>query len=180
MTTDQPARQQRAIEVYWSLGPKRSYQRVAAQIGVSVSTIKSWARQHAWKEQLAEREVQAARQLSDSVQTGPDPDSVRNLKIVRVALMKVAKAIAQGSVRIQMGDLDRLVRLEEHLIGIHDISPQQLAKYIDLIKEVEQIRPDQFKDEIRKAALDMGIIRREELVDQPSPVEEVAEPSGQD
>ena len=167
MTTDQPARQQRALEVYWSLGPKRSYQRVAGQIGVSVSTIKSWARQHGWKEQIVEREVQAARQLSDSVQTGPDPDSVRNLKIVRVALMKVAKAVAEGSVRIQMGDLDRLMRLEERLTGTHNVSPQQLGKYIDLIQEVEQIRPDQFKDEIRRIALEMGVIRPEELVEQP-------------
>ena len=112
------ARHLQAFELYASLGQRRSYRRVAGQMGVSVSTIKLWSKQQGWRERIVEREVQAARQLSDSVQGGPDSDNVRNLKIVRVALMKVAKAIAAGSVRIQMGDLDRLVKLEERLTGV--------------------------------------------------------------
>jgi hypothetical protein len=162
VTTDLPGRQQQAFELYWSLGRKRTYRRVAAQLGVSVSTIKSWSRQNNWKQQIAERAVQEARQLADSAETGPDPDNVRNLKITRVALMKVAKAIAEGRVRIQMGDLDRLVKLEERLTGTHGISPKELAQYIDMIQEVKRIRPDQLKDEIRKLALDFGVIRKEE------------------
>lgn len=157
-------RHQQAFELYLSQGPKRSYRRVAQQMGLSTSTIKLWSRTQGWRDRIVECEVRKARQLADSTQMGPDPENVRNLKIVHAALMRIAKAIAEGRVPVRMGDLERMVRLEEHLTGTHGLSPQQLARYIEMIKEVESIPPEQMKDEVRRIALDWGVIRREELV----------------
>ena len=39
----------------------------------------------------------------------------RNLQIVHMALVQLAKAVADGQVRMSLGDLDKLVRLESFL-----------------------------------------------------------------
>ena len=39
----------------------------------------------------------------------------RNLQIVHMALVQLAKAVADGQVRMGLGDLDRLIRLEAFL-----------------------------------------------------------------
>jgi hypothetical protein len=109
-------RERRAFEIYYGL-PKRSYKAVAAELGVSLATIKSWARTHRWKTRLAERDAQAVRQLADQSSHRGQAENERNLKIVRAALTLLARAITSGDLK-QLGELDRLIRLEEHLMGI--------------------------------------------------------------
>lgn len=157
-------RHQQAFEIYWSLGQKRSYGRVARRIGVSASTIKLWSRQQRWQQRILEREVQQSRQLANRVASGPNPDSDRNLKIVRVAILKIAKAIAEGRVRSTMGDLDRMVRLEERLTGIHGINPKTLAEAAVLLEDVQHMTVDQLKAELARIAVDMGVVRKKDLV----------------
>ena len=108
-------RHRQAFELYRSLGTRRSYRKVAEQFGVSVSTVKLWATKHGWQDRIREHDADDARQKADRLLQSNDDEIDRNLKIVRVALMKVAKAIAEGRVKIQMGDLDRLVRLQGYL-----------------------------------------------------------------
>ena len=40
---------------------------------------------------------------------------LRNSKIIEMGLVQVAKAIAEGKVKMTVSDLDRLIRLEEYL-----------------------------------------------------------------
>ncbi|MFH1219366.1 MAG: hypothetical protein V1694_02820 [Candidatus Eisenbacteria bacterium] len=40
---------------------------------------------------------------------------MRNLKIIEMGLLQVAKAMAEGKVKPTVSDLDRLIRLEEFL-----------------------------------------------------------------
>lgn len=108
-------RHQDAFDFYRSLGPRRSYRKVAEQFDVSVSAVKLWAKKHNWQDRIREHDANEARHKADRILQSADDEIDRNLKIVRVALMKVAKAIAEGRVKIQMGDLDRLVRLEGYL-----------------------------------------------------------------
>ena len=115
MTTPNNPRRDQAFLLYQSLGPKRTFKAVATQLGVSERTVRSWAKQNDWRRKATEREIAEARRLADQTITETTAHQDRNLKIVRVALMKVAKAIAEGRVRIQMGDLDRLVRLEGYI-----------------------------------------------------------------
>jgi len=115
VTINQPDRHRQAFELYRSLGTRRSYRKVAAHFDVSTSAVKLWATKHNWQDRIREHDAENARQTADRVLQSNDDEIDRNLKIVRVALMKVARAIAEGRVKIQMGDLDRLVRLEGYL-----------------------------------------------------------------
>lgn len=109
-----------AFEQYYALGPKRSYRRASEKLGVSPSSLKLWGKSFGWPERIQERDADSARQMADrSLQAGME-EQARNRKIVHMALMKLAKAIADGTVRMQLGDLDRLIRLEAYLSGNND------------------------------------------------------------
>jgi transposase len=107
----------KAFETYCSLGPKRTYRQVAEHFGVSVSTIKAWARAENWRQRLQEREATVARQTADQVIGERIADATRKRKMVELALVKVLKAINAETVKVQVGDLDRLLRLQAYLDG---------------------------------------------------------------
>lgn len=74
--------QREAFEVYYRLGPQRSYNRMAKETGYSRGSIQNWARAFNWKERLEERiekEGEAAentlitRKLTDLAQSTDDP-----------------------------------------------------------------------------------------------------------
>ena len=46
--------------------------------------------------------------------------SVRNRKMVELGRVRVARAIAEGKVKVTVADLDRLIRLEEFLREDHE------------------------------------------------------------
>jgi len=117
MTTSNNPRHEQALLLYQSLGPKRTYKEVAAQLGVSERTVRSWASQGEWRQRLGAREAQAARQAADQVLGSTVAHAARKRKMVELALMKVIKAINADKVRIQVGDLDRLLRLQAFLDG---------------------------------------------------------------
>jgi hypothetical protein len=105
----------KAFEFYYALGENRNYGLVAREFGVSVGAVKTWGRNFAWKRRIGERDAEAARTIAergmkDSVERG-----VRNLKIIEMGLLQVAKAMAEGKVKPSVSDLDRLIRLEEFL-----------------------------------------------------------------
>jgi len=105
----------KAFELYFSLGAKRSYREVAKQTGVSPSAVKLWAKSFDWQKRLGEREGEVARRVADQALDSQVNLLARDQKIVHMALMKLAKGIADGKVKMQMGDLDRLIRLRGHL-----------------------------------------------------------------
>lgn len=108
----------RAFEVYNSLGPNRTYRQVAEQIGVSLRTIKNWARAFSWRTRVAERDSEVARRLADQSLDQSVEETERHLKIVNAALIRWVRDLADGKIRMQSGDLDRLIRLQEHLRGV--------------------------------------------------------------
>jgi transposase len=107
----------RAFEAYYALGAKRTYEKVAVELGVSASTVKLWSRSFSWSTRIAERDATAARQIADQSLQSTVDELGRNKKIVQMALVRLAKAIANGQIKMQMGDLDRLIRLQSHLDG---------------------------------------------------------------
>jgi len=108
----------RAFEVYCSLGARRSYRRVAEQLGVSVSSVKAWARQGKWQQRLQEREAEIAQQSAGKSVESAITDLAQLRKITRLGLMRVAKQLANGhDISKQIADLDRIVRLITYLDG---------------------------------------------------------------
>ena len=105
----------KAFEFYYGLGERRNYKMVAEEFGVSVGAVKMWGRSFDWSRRLRDRDAEVAsavaeRSMKDGIERG-----VRNLKIIEMGLLQVAKAIAEGKVKPSVADLDRLIRLEEFL-----------------------------------------------------------------
>lgn len=144
-------RHKRAFETYYAQGGSRSHDRVAKELSVSLATVKAWSRSFGWQRRVDERDAQVAREVADrSLQSGVD-ETERNLKIVRVALMKLAKGIADGKVKMQLGDLDRLIRLETFLRdGSSD--PDALRTAEEVLNYVKA-RWDRFTPEEQHAAM---------------------------
>ena len=145
----------RAFEVYFSLGAKRSYREVARQLGVSPSAVKLWSRSFAWQKRLGERDAAVARQTADQVIGSAVADASRKRKMVELALLKVIKAINSDQVRVQVGDLDRPLRLQAFLDG--DRVPLTIeALKLHPVEEVAQLTWDWFfslNDEDKAVAL---------------------------
>jgi hypothetical protein len=106
----------KAFELYYAQGEKRSFSRLAKELGVSVASLKTWSRSFSWQKRLWERDAQAARQLADQSSHRGQAENERNLKIVRAALIYLARDITSGNLK-QLSELDKLIRLEEHLMG---------------------------------------------------------------
>jgi len=68
-----------------------------------------------WKRLLREQEVGEARRLADQSLEATVAQRGRNRKIVEMALLRLAKAVADGKVRMQLSDIERLIRLQADL-----------------------------------------------------------------
>ena len=114
LAKEQP-RQEQAFEFYCSLGERRNYAKVAAEFSVSLSSVKLWARSFRWKQRVKDREIQIAREMASRTISDEVNHRERNLRIVQMSLVRLAKAIVDGEVRMTLSDLDRLIRLESFL-----------------------------------------------------------------
>ena len=112
----EPSRAETAFAVFLSLGDRRTYREVAAQLGVALPTVKRWAKAGHWQSRVHEEEAKAARELHDRFTSGQMAQNERNLKIVRAAILRLAKDITEGKVKSQLSDLPRLLQLEQDML----------------------------------------------------------------
>jgi len=116
-----------AFEIYFGLGAKRSYQKVADQLGVSKSTIKNWATSFAWRQRLEERI--AARQAS------PMPNGekavpghiAQYLKVVEAAEALCLRQLTEGKVKPTVRELIRLIEARLDCEGMTDAEPNPIG-----------------------------------------------------
>ncbi len=129
-----------AFEIYYSLGPKRSYPEVAKKLGVSASAIKLMARSFGWAGRIAERDAVITRKVSDQTSTSLITSRTRYRKIVEASLGQVVKEIAAGKAGENVGNVDRLIRLLTFLDGgdkvvtvemLNAMPPLEVADLID-------------------------------------------------
>lgn len=119
-----------AFETYYGLGLKRTYKAVADKYEVSVSTIKNWSRSFGWRDRIVERDAAITRQVANrTLQEGID-ENERNLKIVEAALIRTAKEIAAGRVKVTMKDVPLLIQLDERLRGVSDKNGKPVGQVI--------------------------------------------------
>lgn len=114
-------RHREALRYYESLGPSRTYADVARKFEVSQNSIQLWARSFGWEARADEHDAQTARRTIElAEQAGIETDAkarVRNLKLVKMAMLQLAKSMAGGNVRMNVRDLDHLIRLEQDLLA---------------------------------------------------------------
>jgi hypothetical protein len=147
----------RAFEHYYGLGEQRSYERVAAEFSVAASTVKLWARSFGWQDRLRERDLEIARDVAGRAMSDEVTRRERSLQIVHMALVQLAKAIAEGDLRMTLSDLDKLIRLEaflsdepesRHELVVNDLrdrSDEELREMVrrelDTLREIAAILP---------------------------------------
>jgi hypothetical protein len=105
----------RAFEYYYSLGEHRSYEKVAAEFSVAVSTVKLWGTSFGWKEKIRDREMEVAREVATRTLGSEVSRRERNTQIIQMAILQLAKAVAEGHIKMTLSDLDKLIRLEAYL-----------------------------------------------------------------
>jgi len=110
------AHQERAFEYYYSLGEHRNYAKVASEFDVSVSTVKLWGRSFRWTERVQERNLSVVREVASRTLESEVSRREQGLQIVRMAVLQLAKAIAEGEIKMSLSDLDKLIRLEAFLL----------------------------------------------------------------
>ena len=134
----------RAFELYYGLGEQRSYERVATELQVAPSTVKLWARSFGWRDRLRERDLEVAREVAGRTLTDEVSRRERSLQIVHLAMVQLAKAIAEGDVRMTLADLDKLIRLEaflsdepesRHELVLNDLSDKSDVELRNLVKD---------------------------------------------
>jgi hypothetical protein len=140
----------RAFEHYYGLGEQRSYERVATEFSVAPSTVKLWARSFSWQARLRQRDRSVAREVAGRTAGDEINRRGRNLQIVHLALVQLAKAIADGDVRMTLADLDKLVRLEaflsdepesRHEVVLNDLKGKSDDELRELVsREMEALR----------------------------------------
>jgi hypothetical protein len=114
--TESQARAEEAFAFYVSLEPKeRKYTPVAERFDVSLATVKLWGAKGKWRRRAADRDVRVVRRAMDKAETAEADTRATYLKVVELALMKLARGIADGEVKGTFSDLDRLVRLKVFL-----------------------------------------------------------------
>ena len=143
------AKQQRAFEHYYGLGFGRSYGAVAKELGVSLATVKLWGRSFGWQERVRERDLEVARTVADRTFQADTESQGQQLQIVRMAMLHVAKAVAEGKVKVTMADLDRLIRLERFLSDEPDSRTEHV--FGDLAGKTREELKTILRDEIEVA-----------------------------
>jgi len=157
----------KAFEIYYAQSGQRSYREVAKQMGVSLSAVRLWARSFGWQRRLRERDLESARHIADKTLEEDLYDHAQHRKLVRMALVKVARAVLDGRVRITIADLDRLIRLEAILAGANLPTGKTGDPFESLDgfrAQLGQLSVAQLRELANRWGLD---VRDEDLVSQP-------------
>jgi len=140
----------RAFEHYYGLGEQRSYERVATEFSVASSTVKLWARSFGWQDRIRERDLEIARDVAGRTMSEEVTRRARSLQIVHMAMVQLAKAIAEGDLRMTLSDLDKLIRLEaflsdepesRHEVLVNDLRDRSDAELREMVRrEIDILR----------------------------------------
>jgi hypothetical protein len=134
----------RALEHNNGLGEGRSYERVAAEFQVAASTVKLWARSFRWQDRVRDRDIEIAREVAGRTMSDEVNRRERSLQIVHLALVQLAKAIAEGDLRMTLSDLDKLIRLEaflcdepesRHELVFHDLRDKSDSELREMVRQ---------------------------------------------
>jgi hypothetical protein len=150
LAKEQP-HQLRAFEHYYGLGEQRSYERVATEFAVASSTVKLWARSFGWQARIRERDLEIARDVAGRTMSEEVTRRERSLQIVHMAMVQLAKAIAEGDMRMTLSDLDKLIRLEAFLCD----EPE--SRHELMLTDLKDKSDRELRDMVRQ---EIGILRR--------------------
>jgi hypothetical protein len=146
----------KAFETYFEMGPTRSLSKLSDRLGISRSALRDWSMAFRWQERIDERGRDVAKVMaSRSIRTEAE-DRSKQRQLVQLALVTVARQIAEGRVRGNMGDLDRLIRLERFLEGEADSRQEVIAR------ELKGKSPEELREMLRREITELADLTGEE------------------
>lgn len=106
-----------AFEYYYALGDGRTLQKVADEFGVNYLTIMKWRDSFGWVERIQERDNEIANKIKEETMNSIVNEKKNYRKIIKLAITQIVGKMQEGDLRYNIADLDRLVRLDLHLLG---------------------------------------------------------------
>ena len=103
--------QRQAFELYYGLGFRRSYAQVAHQVGVSLSTIKNWARAFRWQERIDQRGLPHITAHQAAGQQESDDQLNRYRQLIEAAQATTLKSMTVTSGKTTVRELIRLLAM---------------------------------------------------------------------
>jgi hypothetical protein len=84
-----------AFELYVGLGPDRSYQQVADQLGVNKRSVTKLAKRQRWAERVAKIEREAQERVDAKLTDELEEMKLRHRKLLKAITARAAKAITE-------------------------------------------------------------------------------------
>jgi ABC-type amino acid transport substrate-binding protein len=173
-------RHRAAFEQYLAMGETRSLSKLANRLGFSLNAIKNWSARFHWQERIEERQREVSRVLANKTLRAEVDGRLRSQQLVQVALIQIAKQLAEGRIKATFSDLDKLLRLERFLEGLPESRQEVVAT--DLRgKTLEELKVA-LRSEIKELAeiADYEIVTPSASGDGPRPKSEWPNEAGDD
>lgn len=109
-----------AFEFYVGLGPDRSYQRVAAEFGVSKRAVTKLAARERWQDRVVELERKVRESAEQKALESLEGMNMRHLKALKIVQGKALEALRSMPLSMAMEavrSLDRAIRQERLIRG---------------------------------------------------------------
>jgi hypothetical protein len=139
-----------AFEVYRSLGRTRTLDQVARDLGVSLGAVKLWSSRFGWRQRLMEQEQNDSHRQAERLPEPNTDDNQRNRRLTKMALLKVARDIAEGKIKSTLSDLPRLIELDRLLS--EEAGPPGSERGFRDLKEVQEYIASLDDDTLDRAA----------------------------
>jgi len=114
-----------AFELYLGMGFKRSYRAIATELGVSVSTIKNWARWYHWQRRIQIQQRLQTEQLAKGLGRENYDQADHHRKVIDAALGQMARSLMEGKLKSTPRYLIKLESLIQQLMRRLDGQPDQ-------------------------------------------------------
>lgn len=122
-----------------------SMAQLAREFDISLAQLGRKARKDNWVSQRQDHWNKIGIKVAEKCTTAVAERLIRNQKVVAGAIGYVVNQIKNGWIKTSLGDLDKLIRLEEFLHGNADSRPDFVSGVEKLIKEMGQSRAREHK-----------------------------------
>ena len=131
--------QRKAFELWWNHGNKGvSYQRIADELGYTKLTIYNWCNRFGWKQRAIDRAEKINARIERAAIDDATHERITYIKMIRKATKILDDKIDAGEIKIDIQDLDKLVRLSQFLHGEPDSRSEDIT--LDAVdKEIRRL-----------------------------------------